>query len=1032
MHEVKPVKSIRQLYDENGNAYYPLSASGAIQGNLSSLNLGNIKKVIDLSYCLSINFLGGTFTVSTINNMFFFYDVNCTFGTTGASIPIDEELIIASNIPDNYRINGAIIPMSANDGMSDSISIYVDEIGTMRAKVLPLGRTDVGEEKYQSSIKAIKASGFFVKYQANNSNEKDKYRSSVEFFLSEQFAEDTILTFNFRSDREYKVECINDIGYVISADFFEADNRLTAASIKVPKQTVMIKVSGEFKVINYPNVPNITAIKVGNMSTLAEFTYIDYTTGKQIPSLTEFSMGTNAISNMSAMFYDCTNLINIPELYTNNTTNMYQMFYNCNSLVNIPSSLNTDKVDNMKEMFYGCSSLVKAPYMNTSGVTNMSYMFAYNYKLVNVPAYDYRITQNISYMFYSCGSIIELGKFDAPKCTNFERVFQNCSSLVKVEYVNLIKAATIYGIIDGCVKIESIHLDKLNLEYDFKNNTKLKAESINYLLDNISDPFMSNLIIDINGVDGSSEIYTGNWNVIQAIDRGWTIIGANAPTITLGMDRMTVAHTIAFNGASDAPYYVETVNSVGTVLSSVECEASVLPVTYGLSIPTGTEKIIVHGSMVIFQYPIDITIKTIDVENMPMLTNISTMGSDSGKYDPCRQTNTLTRFILRQNNITNMSYMFENCAQLTSIPELYSDNALNMEYMFNGCSGLGSIPKMNTSKVTNMHGMFNECRSLITIPELDVSAAADMSSMFNNCAVLDSLPIFNAISATTMASMFQNCAKLRTIGGINTSVKLLNVESMFYGCSELSSIPMFDMSKATRATYLFYKCTKITTIPELVMSFVNSAEFMFSGCSILKNTPALDLQRTTSTKDMFSDCINLSSVGKPQTGAVTNMDNMFKGCSNLVTIPSMDVANVTTMANMFQNCVKLISIPSTLDVRKVTNMSYMFAGCSSLTNIPLNLAYTGNVLNMSYMFLSCKNITSIDDGMENGKCTNFSGMFKDCSEASGIFTIKNLNNTPVTDIFTGTTKAIVFKYYSTNSSAVAYIAPGNVTKQVMA
>lgn len=1036
MYEVKPIKSIRQLYDEEGNAYYPLNASGAIMGDLSSLNLGNIKKVVNLSYCLSLNFLGGTFTVSSINNMFFFYEVNCTYGTAGASIPIDEELIVASNIPDNYRINGAIIPMSADSGMNDSISIYVDENGTMKAKVLPLGRTDIGEDKYQSSIKAIKASGFFVKHQANGSNEKDKYRSTVEFLLSKPFPEDTILTFKFKSDREYKVESINDIGYIVSADFFEADNRLVTAEIKIPKQAVMIKISGEFKVINYPEAINITAIKVGNMPSLVEFSYLGYTEGKQIgkqiPSLLEFSMGTNSISDMSAMFYNCSILKTIHELNTSSATTLYQAFCYCHILESIPASFNTDKVTNMKEAFYGCTLLEKAPLMNTSGVTNMNLMFGYASKLKSVPDYDYSQVQNTSYMFYACDSLKSIGSFNTPKCTNFERMFQNCTSLLKVEYINLQKAETIYGLIDGCSKLESIHMDNLTQEYDFKPNKKLKTESIDYLLDNISDPATTDLIIDINGVEGASDVYTGDWNVLQAIDRGWTIIGANAPAITLTMDRITTAHTVAINGASDYKYTLETVNSNGVVLSHVDCEASVLPVTNALPVPTGTEKIIVRGSMVIFQYPIDIAIKTIDIENMPMLANISTMGQPSGKYDPCRQSTTLTKFTLRQNNITNMSNMFYGCNQLTSIPELYTNNATTMENMFYGCTGLGTIPKLNTSKVTNMSKMFSNCTSLITIPEIDVSAVGDMSYMFDHCSSLNSIPNLNAISATSMAYMFHYCNYLKTIGKITTSVKLLNTENMFNYCQNLVSVQEFDTSKVTKASYMFSNCNRITSIPELDMSFVENAESMFASCNALKTTPPLDLRRSTSTRWMFSYCRSLSSIGKLQTGNVTNMENMFRECTNLVTIPNMDVSKVTSMKEMFYKCTNLISIPPTLDIRRVTNMENMFRDCSSLTNIPINISQTGNVTSMRYMFAGCTSLTSIDDGMENGKCTDFSYMFQNCKEASGMFTIKNLNSTKVDGIFQETSKRIIFKYYSTNTAAVSYSAPSNVTKQVMA
>lgn len=47
-------------------------------------------------------------------------------------------------------------------------------------------------------------------------------------------------------------------------------------------------------------------------------------------SIFNFSLFTT----MSDMFYNCTNLINIPELNTTNVTNITNMFYKCNNLSN--------------------------------------------------------------------------------------------------------------------------------------------------------------------------------------------------------------------------------------------------------------------------------------------------------------------------------------------------------------------------------------------------------------------------------------------------------------------------------------------------------------------------------------------------------------------------------------------------------------------------------------------------------------------------------------------------------------------------
>ena len=60
------------------------------------------------------------------------------------------------------------------------------------------------------------------------------------------------------------------------------------------------------------------------------------------------------------------------------------------------------------------------------------------------------------------------------------------------------------------------------------------------------------------------------------------------------------------------------------------------------------------------------------------------------------------------NNITDISYMFEGCSLLLSLPDISkwnTSNITNISYMFEGCSSLLSLPdisKWNTNNVTDM------------------------------------------------------------------------------------------------------------------------------------------------------------------------------------------------------------------------------------------------------------------------------------------------------------------------------------------
>ena len=67
------------------------------------------------------------------------------------------------------------------------------------------------------------------------------------------------------------------------------------------------------------------------------------------------------------------------------------------------------------------------------------------------------------------------------------------------------------------------------------------------------------------------------------------------------------------------------------------------------------------------------------------------------------------------NNVTDMSYMFNYCRSLSSLPDISNwntNNVTNMSYIFTWCSSLSSLSDISnwiTNNVTDMSGMFNYC-----------------------------------------------------------------------------------------------------------------------------------------------------------------------------------------------------------------------------------------------------------------------------------------------------------------------------------
>lgn len=84
---------------------------------------------------------------------------------------------------------------------------------------------------------------------------------------------------------------------------------------------------------------------------------------------------------------------------------------------------------------------------------------------------------------------------------------------------------------------------------------------------------------------------------------------------------------------------------------------------------------------------------------------------------------------LDTSNVTDMSKMFYECSNLTSIPQLNTSNVTNMNWMFHSCSLLATIPQLDTANVTNMDSIFYNCSSLTTVEGIDFSGLNSSPSL---------------------------------------------------------------------------------------------------------------------------------------------------------------------------------------------------------------------------------------------------------------------------------------------------------------
>ena len=176
--------------------------------------------------------------------------------------------------------------------------------------------------------------------------------------------------------------------------------------------------------------------------------------------------------------------------------------------------------------------------------------------------------------------------------------------------------------------------------------------------------------------------------------------------------------------------------------------------------------------------------------------------------------------------LTSLIDFFKNCSGLETISGLEYLNTANVtdiSYMFAYCSQLSSLnlSNFNTTKVKNMYSMFYYCSQLssLNLSNFNTANVKNMSYMFNKCQNLSSLDLsmFNTANVTNMSDMFAGSSTLQTIYAsdnfVVTGITNKNYKTgLFTGCEALKgALPEYDKTK-TSSEYANYKTGYFTKL----------------------------------------------------------------------------------------------------------------------------------------------------------------------------------------------------------------------------
>ena len=238
-------------------------------------------------------------------------------------------------------------------------------------------------------------------------------------------------------------------------------------------------------------------------------------------SLTEIDVSNwdNRISDMRAMFNDCTNLskiIGVEKLVSKNNVYIFYLFSGCSSLTEIDvSGWDVSNAVYTYSIFEGCSSLTELDLSNwdVTKFTSMSSLFS---GCVNL--------RNIFMLNWASSS-----------CSNMQFLFEECNiKLLDFSSWNFSLVTSMLGMVRGCESLETMIFDNINLnKIDTSKMSSSALDSLENVIIKNSTATNINKLIEILPPGDSAlncKIYLpltqdmSKINVAAANSKGWKVV----------------------------------------------------------------------------------------------------------------------------------------------------------------------------------------------------------------------------------------------------------------------------------------------------------------------------------------------------------------------------------------------------------------------------------------------------------------------------------------------------------------------------
>ena len=779
------------------------------------------------------------------------------------------------------------------------------------------------------------------------------------------------------------------------SEMFVKCSSLTALDLKSFKTENVTNMGSMFYGCSALTSLNLSSFNTSNVTTMSVM-FGDCST---LTTLDISSFNTSEVTYMGSMFVKCSSLtaLNLSSFNTSNVTNMSDMFDGCKALTSLDlSNFNTSNAMKMNAMFAHCSALTSLDLknFNTTNVTNMGAMFygCSTLTTLDISSFNTSNVEGMSNMFWGCKSLtsLDLSNFNTSNVEGMSKMFWSCSALKSLDLssFNTEKVKDTRWMFADCSKLANIFSNKTwkceRSQEMFKGCTTLKgavkydASKLDVTMANPETGYFTKKVQD------KPEVTTPEAYVQMSADKTTLTFFYDTKRTSREGTTWGIEETKEDNGWQ-YPAWAGTYNNPDTTTTKAVVDASFKDFR-----PTSTE----------FWF-----------KQFKALTAIEGLQN------------------LNTSEVTNMSFMFLDCAALTALDlkSFNTEKVTDMGFIFYGCSALTNLDlkNFNTSSVTSMSNMFKRCSALpsLDLNNFNTSNVTSMDGMFDSCSALTSLDLknFNTEKVEQMLGMFMYCSGLTTLHltNFNTS-NVTDMPFIFYGCSQLVNIVCNNTWKSKESQNMFKGCTALKgAVPydesKVDVTMANPETGYFTKKAQDKpevTTPEAYVQMSAdkTTLTFFYDSKRASREGttwgineKQQVGERVEpaWTGTYKNFNTTTTKAVFDdsFANFrpTSTAQWLQSLRSLINIEGlqNLNTSEVTDMHGMFAACSGLTTLDLSTFNTSNVTKMFNMFNGCTGLKALDLKNFNTEKVEFmSRMFKDCSALTSL-DLSNFNTSNV-------------------------------------